>query len=66
MKKTLLTVCLLGAIVVSAFPFRTSCGKVYNVTGTEGMSMTQLGQELSDINFIACMERPSSITIYVH
>jgi hypothetical protein len=34
----------MGAIAIgtlaSAFPFRTSCGKVYNITGTTGMSIS--------------------------
>ncbi|HCA09848.1 hypothetical protein [Chryseobacterium sp.] len=66
MKKTILLGTLFLTGVVSAFPFRTSCGKIYEVSGTQGMSLNQVASELSDINLIACGERPSSIVIYSH
>ncbi len=69
MKKTLLTLCLLGAIVVSAFPFRTSCGMVVNVS--EGITFhtnETLEQSLAGLDRYLCHSntQASQIVIYGH
>ncbi|ROH94316.1 hypothetical protein EGI15_07440 [Chryseobacterium cucumeris] len=65
MKKTLLVAGLLVAGVVSAFPFRTSCGKVVQVSQTiaNNMSMDQLANYLGDVNGEQC---PGSGPVVVH
>ncbi|ALR29907.1 hypothetical protein ATE47_04930 [Chryseobacterium sp. IHB B 17019] len=69
MKKTLLTLCLLGTIVVSAFPFRTSCGKVVNVS--EGITFhtdDTLQEALAGLDRFLCNSNThaSQIVIYGH
>lgn len=60
---------IIGAVVIgtlaSAFPFRTSCGKVYNITGTSGMTISAIAEFCNDVNFIACGEN-ATITVYYH
>ncbi len=46
MKKTLLLGAILLTGIVSAFPFRTSCGTVVNVTQTEGYTMDGTNNKL--------------------
>ncbi|WP_412850636.1 hypothetical protein ACL0VS_19100 [Chryseobacterium sp. PMSZPI] len=66
MKKTLLLTALFIAGVVSAFPFRTSCGTVVNVTQTQGYSMEQITNFLEYVNYNECGTRPKGITLYIH
>ncbi|ROH98270.1 hypothetical protein EGI16_21575 [Chryseobacterium sp. G0240] len=69
MKKTILLSALLVAGVVSAFPFRTSCGKVLQVSQTiaDNMTLDQLGNYLGDVNSQACPGTgPVAIKIYYH
>ncbi|RQO39319.1 hypothetical protein DBR39_10070 [Chryseobacterium sp. KBW03] len=66
MKKTLLAVTLLIAGVASAFPFRTSCGTVVNVTQTQGYTMEQVTTFLQFVNYNECGTTPKGITLYIH
>lgn len=66
MKKTLLVGALFIAGVVSAFPFRTSCGTVVNVTDTEGSTTTELTNFLKYVNYAECGTVPKGITVYIH
>ena len=64
---TLLTIFTITSIF--AFPFRTSCGKVYEITGTANMTNSQLANFLFDVNFAACPQDKSKVvtlTIYEH
>ncbi|WP_185290547.1 hypothetical protein [Chryseobacterium lactis] len=65
MKKTILLGALLVAGVVSAFPFRTSCGKVLQISQTiaNNMSLDQLGDYLGDVNSQSC---PGSGAVAIH
>jgi hypothetical protein len=68
MKKTLLTICFLGAVAVSAFPFRTSCGVVLNATPPPNCTASEMQIYLSGMNVAQCgtFVHPSSIQIYTH
>ncbi|MFS4427884.1 hypothetical protein [Chryseobacterium sp. S90] len=66
MKKTLLVGALFITSIVSAFPFRTSCGTVVNVTQTEGYTMEQITNFLQFVNYNECGTKPKGITIYIH
>lgn len=68
MKKTLFVTALLAASVLSAFPFRTSCGKVLQVNeaGIEKMTYTQVVNTLKIMNGVACGTTNVGITIYNH
>jgi hypothetical protein len=61
---------IIGAVAIgtlaSAFPFRTSCGQVVNVTETEGFSVEQVRNFLGYVNYRVCGITPQSITIYIH
>lgn len=65
MKKTILLGTLFLTGVVSAFPFRTSCGKVVQVSQTiaNHMSLDQLANYLGDVNGEQC---PGSGDVVVH
>lgn len=65
MKKTILLGALLVAGVVSAFPLRTSCGKVVEVSQTiaNNMTMNQLANYLGDVNSEVC---PGAGGVVVH
>lgn len=65
MKKAILLGALFVAGIVSAFPFRTSCGKVVQVSQTiaNNMSMDQLANYLGDVNGEQC---PGSGAVVVH
>ena len=65
MKKTLLVGALLIAGVVSAFPFRTSCGKTLQVSQTiaDHMTLDQLSDYLADVNGEVC---PGAGAVVVH
>lgn len=68
MKKTLLVAGLLVAGVVSAFPFRTSCGKVVQVSQTiaNNMSMDQLANYLGDVNGEQCPGSGPVVVLHVY
>lgn len=69
MKKTLLLSALFIAGILSAFPFRTSCGRVLQVSQTiaNNMSLDQLADYLGDVNSSACPgSGPVAIHIYYH
>ncbi|EJL75381.1 hypothetical protein [Chryseobacterium populi] len=66
MKKTILLGAILLAGVVSAFPFRTSCGHVVNVTQTQGYTMEQITNFLELVNYNECGTTPKGITLYIH
>ncbi|SEW47469.1 hypothetical protein SAMN05421841_3533 [Chryseobacterium wanjuense] len=65
MKKSLLLGALLVAGIVSAFPFRTSCGKVVQVSQTiaDNMSLDQLSNFLADVNGENC---PNAGAVVIH
>ncbi|PIF46634.1 hypothetical protein CLU96_3672 [Chryseobacterium sp. 52] len=67
MKKTILLSTLFVAGVVSAFPFRTSCGKILQVSQTIANHMTQnqLSSYLSDLNSEACPQHANSTLVTV-
>ncbi|PVV57492.1 hypothetical protein [Chryseobacterium sp. HMWF035] len=65
MKKILVMGAIAIGTLASAFPFRTSCGKVYNITGTTGMSISAIAEFCNDVNFIACGEN-ANIIVYYH
>ncbi|PKF74798.1 hypothetical protein [Chryseobacterium sp. PMSZPI] len=65
MKKTLLVGALFVAGVISAFPFRTSCGQVIMVNGAEGMNTTHLTNILESMNYAVCGTR-AEIVLYTH
>lgn len=56
----------LGMSSVFAFPFRTSCDKIVNVTGTEGASLEAVTNYLKIVNYQVCGIVPNRITIYTH
>jgi hypothetical protein len=69
MKKTLLTICFLSAVAVSAFPFRTSCGSVVNVS--EGITFytdDTLQEALASLDRFLCNSntQASQIVVYGH
>lgn len=71
MKKTLLLGAFLVAGIVSAFPFRTSCGKVLQISQSiaDHMNNSQLAGYLTDVNSGACPQHAGSTvitTIYSH
>lgn len=69
MKKTFLVSALLAASVLSAFPFRTSCGKIVQVSQAvaNNMSLDQLSNFLGDVNGENCPgSGPVIIKIYYH
>lgn len=67
MKKTLMFgMVFLGISSAFAFPFRTSCNKVVNVTDTEGASLETLSNFLKIVNLQVCGTVPKSIIIYTH
>jgi hypothetical protein len=59
---------IVGAVtignLVSAFPFRTSCGKIVMVNGATG-SLAHIENICESINFVVCGEF-AEITIYYH
>ncbi|MCJ7932182.1 MAG: hypothetical protein MUW56_00710 [Chryseobacterium sp.] len=65
MKKTILLGALLTAGVVCAFPFRTSCGIVLQISQTiaDNMSLDQLGNYLGAVNTQTC---PGSGAVAIH
>ncbi|CAI8811366.1 hypothetical protein [Chryseobacterium sp. IT-36CA2] len=67
MKKTLLVAGLFVASVVSAFPFRTSCGTVLQVSQTIANNMTQnqLSNYLTDLNGETCPQHANSTVVTV-
>ncbi|UZT98689.1 hypothetical protein ODZ84_03690 [Chryseobacterium fluminis] len=68
MKKTILLGAILLAGVVSAFPFRTSCGVVLQVNeaGIDGMSYGQVVNTLKLMNGITCGTTDVGIVVYNH
>ncbi|MEY8760512.1 hypothetical protein [Chryseobacterium tongliaoense] len=68
MKKTILLGAILLAGVVSAFPFRTSCGTVVQVSdaGIQDMSYTQVVNTLKLINGVNCGTTDVNIVVYNH
>ncbi|OCA74195.1 hypothetical protein [Chryseobacterium arthrosphaerae] len=69
MKKTILLGTFLIAGIVSAFPFRTSCGTVVQVSQTiaNNMSLDQLANYLGDVNGETCPgSGPVIVKIYYH
>ncbi|SIS88010.1 hypothetical protein [Chryseobacterium gambrini] len=68
MKKTLLIGALFIAGIVSAFPFRTSCGTVIQVndSGMGDMTYDQVIKTLKLMNGVVCGTTNVSITIYQH
>ncbi|MDR6516017.1 hypothetical protein [Chryseobacterium camelliae] len=71
MKKTFLVSALLAASVLSAFPFRTSCGSTLQVSQTiaDHMTQNQLTDYLSVLNGEACPQHANSaiiIHVYYH
>jgi hypothetical protein len=66
MKKTLLVGALLVAGVVSAFPFRTSCGKVLQVSNSYAqLSNSALSDVLTIMNGDACPQHAGSAVVTV-
>lgn len=67
MKKTILLGALLIVGVVSAFPFRTSCGKVLQVSQTiaDHMTQNQLAGYLTDLNGETCPQHANSTVVTV-
>ncbi|MBB4808317.1 hypothetical protein HNP38_003664 [Chryseobacterium defluvii] len=65
MKKLFIVGAVAIGTIASAFPFRTSCGKVYNITGTSGMSLSAIAEFCNDVNFIACGEN-TNVILYTH
>lgn len=67
MKKTVLTLCLLGTIAVSAFPFRTSCGKILQVSQSiaDNMSQNELSNYLTQMNGQTCPQHSGSTVITI-
>lgn len=65
MKKTLLVGALFVAGIVSAFPFRTSCGQVIQVSQTiaDHMTLNQLSGYLADVNEENC---PNAGAVIIH
>ncbi|MCQ4138849.1 hypothetical protein [Chryseobacterium sp. EO14] len=65
MKKAILLGAFLVAGVVSAFPFRASCGKVLQVSQTiaDHMTLDQLADYLGDVNSEVC---PNAGTVVIH
>ena len=61
---------IIGAVAIgtlaSAFPFRTSCGTVVNVTQTEGYTMEQITTFLQFVNYNECGTKPKGITLFIH
>jgi hypothetical protein len=64
MKKTLLIGALFVAGVVSAFPFRTSCGTIVNVNGATG-SLAHIENICESINLAVCGET-AHVILYTH
>ena len=67
MKKTLiLGMVFLGISSVFAFPFRSSCGMVFQINDNYAASVprAQLTQTLSGLNFNACGSFPAGIVYY--
>jgi len=68
MRKLFLLIAIGAAGFVSAFPFRTSCGKVVSVSdaGIKDMEYGQVLNTLKLINGDVCGTTNVSITIYNH
>ncbi|MGH1520020.1 hypothetical protein [Chryseobacterium sp. JK1] len=64
MKKTLLVGALFTAGVVSAFPFRTSCGKIVMVNGALG-SLAHIENICESINLAVCGTF-ANVVLYTH
>lgn len=64
MKKSLLLGAILIAGVVSAFPFRTSCGQVVMVNGASG-SLAHIENVCESINLAVCGEF-ANVVLYTH
>ncbi|RQO40833.1 hypothetical protein DBR39_07820 [Chryseobacterium sp. KBW03] len=64
MKKTILLSALLIAGVVSAFPFRTSCGQVVMVNGATG-SLAHIENICESINLAVCGTY-ANVILYTH
>lgn len=69
MKKILIIGAVAFGTLVSAFPFRTSCGKVVNVSeGITAHTNQTLQEALTELNEFICKTptKPSQIIIYSH
>jgi hypothetical protein len=61
---------VIGAVAIgtiaSAFPFRTSCGMVFQISNDYAASVTRatLTHTLKQLNYSACGTVPSTITFY--
>lgn len=66
MKKTILLGTLLLAGIVSAFPFRTTCGMVFQINENYAKNATPqaLDHTLKQLNYSACGTIPASIVYY--
>ena len=64
MKKTLLVGALFVAGVVSAFPFRTSCGTIVMVNGASG-SLAHIENICESINLVVCGTY-ADVVLYTH
>ncbi|SEW09384.1 hypothetical protein SAMN05421841_0995 [Chryseobacterium wanjuense] len=64
MKKTLLLGALFIAGVVSAFPFRTSCGTIVMVNGASG-SLSHIENICESINLAVCGTY-ADVVLYTH
>ncbi|KAB1232791.1 hypothetical protein [Chryseobacterium viscerum] len=64
MKKTILLSTILIAGVVSAFPFRTSCGQIVMVNGATG-SLAHIENICESINFAVCGTY-ANVILYTH
>ncbi|WP_449397786.1 hypothetical protein [Chryseobacterium wanjuense] len=64
MKKTLLLGALFIAGVVSAFPFRTSCGQIVMVNGATG-SLAHIENICESINVAVCGVY-ADVVLYTH
>jgi len=65
MKKTIIVGALLLAGVVSAFPFRTSCGQVLQISQSiaNHMTLSQLANYLTEVNSDTC---PNTDDVVIH
>jgi len=64
MKKTLLVGALFITGVLSAFPFRTSCGQIVMVNGASG-SLAHIENICESINLAVCGEF-ANVVLYTH
>lgn len=66
MKKLFVSLALIAGIIVSAIPFRTSCGHVVNIRDIEGATVKELTNFLQYVNYTECGTYASGFTIYAH